>query len=67
MHSVPGCHCFPRWYGCSRAPPGWARRVFWALVGAGHEAAKADGTPKHQIVAAIMTSLTEGTINPKRA
>ena len=48
-------------------PPGWARRVFWALVGAGHEAAKADGTPKHQIVDAIMTSLTEGTINPPRA
>jgi TetR/AcrR family transcriptional repressor of lfrA len=41
--------------------------VFWALVGAGHEAAKADGTPKHQIVDAIITSLTEGTINPKRA
>ena len=46
------------------APPGWARRVFWALLQAGYEAAKADGTPRHQIVDAIMASLTHGTINP---
>jgi TetR/AcrR family transcriptional regulator, repressor for lfrA len=48
-------------------PPGWARRVFWALLQAGYEAAKQDGTPRHQIVDAIMASLTEGTINPQRA
>jgi TetR/AcrR family transcriptional repressor of lfrA len=48
-------------------PPGWARRVFWALLQAGYEAAKQDGTPRHQIVDAIMASLTEGTINPHRA
>jgi TetR/AcrR family transcriptional repressor of lfrA len=44
-------------------PPGWARRVFWALLQAGYEAAKQDGTPRVQIVDAIMASLTEGTIN----
>lgn len=43
-------------------PPGWARRVFWALLDAGYEAAKQDGTPRHQIVDAIMTSLTAGTV-----
>jgi TetR/AcrR family transcriptional regulator, repressor for lfrA len=43
-------------------PPGWARRVFWALLQAGYEAALQDGTPRHQIVDAIMTSLTRGTI-----
>ncbi|WP_029108436.1 TetR/AcrR family transcriptional regulator [Mycobacterium sp. URHD0025] len=43
-------------------PPGWARRVFWALLDAGYESAKQDGTPRHQIVDAIMTSLTAGTI-----
>jgi TetR/AcrR family transcriptional regulator, repressor for lfrA len=48
------------------APPGWARRVFWALLQAGYEAAKQDGTPRHQIVDAIMASLTQGTINPDR-
>jgi TetR/AcrR family transcriptional repressor of lfrA len=48
-------------------PPGWARRVFWALLDAGAEAAREDGTPRHQIVDAIIASLTEGTINPHRA
>lgn len=48
-------------------PPGWARRVFWALMLAGYEAAKQDGTPRHQIVDAIMTSLTAGTIVLPRA
>ncbi|MCV7067972.1 TetR/AcrR family transcriptional regulator [Mycolicibacterium farcinogenes] len=47
-------------------PPGWARRVFWALLDAGSEAAKQDGTPRHQIVDAIMTSLTAGTIQLPR-
>jgi TetR/AcrR family transcriptional regulator, repressor for lfrA len=47
-------------------PPGWARRVFWALLLAGYEAAKQDGTPRHQIVDAIMTSLTAGTIHLPR-
>ena len=48
-------------------PPGWARRVFWALLQAGYEAAKQDGTPRHQIVDAIMASLTTGTIHLPRA
>jgi TetR/AcrR family transcriptional regulator, repressor for lfrA len=48
-------------------PPGWARRVFWALLDAGAEAAREDATPRHQIVDAIIASLTEGTINPHRA
>lgn len=48
-------------------PPGWARRVFWALLQAGYETAKQEGTPRHQIVDAIMASLTEGTINPHTA
>jgi TetR/AcrR family transcriptional regulator, repressor for lfrA len=47
-------------------PPGWARRVFWALLDAGYEAARQDGTPRHQIVDAIMTSLTAGTIQIPR-
>jgi TetR/AcrR family transcriptional repressor of lfrA len=47
-------------------PPGWARRVFWALLDAGYEAAKQDDTPRHQIVDAIMTSLTAGTIQLPR-
>jgi TetR/AcrR family transcriptional repressor of lfrA len=51
---------------CTATPPGWARRVFWALIDAGSEAARVDGTPKHQIVDAIIDSLTEGTINPHR-
>ena len=38
--------------------------MFWALLQAGYEAAKQDGTPRHQIVDAIMASLTAGTINP---
>ena len=48
----------------SPTPPGWARRVFWALLDAGYASAKQDGTPKHQIVDAIMCSLTRGTISP---
>jgi TetR/AcrR family transcriptional regulator, repressor for lfrA len=51
----------------SNTPPGWARRVFWALLQAGYEAAKADGAPRHQIVDAIMASLTQGIINPHTA
>ncbi|MGB5112186.1 MAG: TetR/AcrR family transcriptional regulator [Mycobacterium sp.] len=43
-------------------PPGWARRVFWSLLLTGYEAVKQDGTPRHQIVDAIMKTLTEGTI-----
>ncbi|WP_233213670.1 TetR/AcrR family transcriptional regulator [Mycobacterium hubeiense] len=50
--------------GHEATPPGWTRRVFWALVIAGYQAAKEDGLPKHQIVDAIMTSLTEGSIKP---
>ncbi len=48
--------------GDPTTPPGWARRVFWALLQAGYEAAQQDGTPRHQIVDAIMASLTRGTI-----
>ncbi|MDF2826569.1 MAG: TetR family transcriptional regulator [Mycobacterium sp.] len=44
------------------APPDWARRAFWALLNAGYQAAKQDGTPKHRIVDAIMATLTQGTI-----
>lgn len=48
-------------------PPGWARRVFWALLQAGYESAKHDGAPRHQIVDAIIASLTSGTIHPPTA
>jgi TetR/AcrR family transcriptional repressor of lfrA len=52
--------------GADRAntPPGWVRRAFWALLQAGFESAQQDGTPRHQIVDAIMATLTEGAINP---
>jgi TetR/AcrR family transcriptional repressor of lfrA len=46
----------------STAPPAWARRVFWALLHAGCQTAKQDGTPRHRIVDAIMATLTQGTI-----
>ncbi len=48
----------------ANTPPGWVRRAFWALLQAGFESAQQDGTPRHQIVDAIMTTLTEGAINP---
>lgn len=48
-------------------PPGWARRVFWALLLAGYEAIKQDSTPRHQIVDAIMNSLTAGTVHLPRS
>jgi TetR/AcrR family transcriptional repressor of lfrA len=51
----------------SNTPPGWPRRVFWALLQAGYEAAQHDGAPRHQIVDAIMASLTAGTIKPHSA
>jgi TetR/AcrR family transcriptional repressor of lfrA len=47
----------------SAGPPGWPRLVFWALLLAGYESAK-QGTPRVQVVDAIMASLTDGTINP---
>ncbi|GLP79092.1 TetR/AcrR family transcriptional regulator [Mycobacterium antarcticum] len=47
-------------------PPGWPRLVFWALLNAGYEAARL-GTPRVQVVDAIMASLTQGTINPNRS
>jgi len=47
-------------------PPGWARRVFWALLQAGYEAVKLNSAPRVQIVDAIMDSLVEGTINPNQ-
>ena len=45
-------------------PPCWPRLVFWALLNAGYPAAR-QGTPRVQVVDAIMASLTQGTINPK--
>ena len=47
----------------SAGPPGWPRLVFWALLNAGYDAARR-GTPRVQVVDAIMASLTTGTINP---
>lgn len=44
-------------------PLNWPRRVFWALLQAGFEAMR-DGTPRVEVVNAIMASLTGGTINP---
>jgi TetR/AcrR family transcriptional repressor of lfrA len=46
-------------------PPCWPRLVFWSLLNAGYEAAK-QGTPRVEIVDAIMASLTQGTINPNK-
>jgi TetR/AcrR family transcriptional repressor of lfrA len=43
-------------------PPCWPRLVFWALLNAGYEAV-AKGTPRVQVVDAIMASLVHGTIN----
>lgn len=43
----------------------WTRRTFWALLYAGWEAAKEEGTPRHELVDAIMTTLTHGVLaNP---
>lgn len=50
--------------GRTKVPPGWGRRVFWALLEAGFESTRQDGTPRHEVVDAIMTTLTEGVINP---
>jgi TetR/AcrR family transcriptional repressor of lfrA len=47
-------------------PPGWPRLVFWALLNAGYDAAR-QGTPRVQVVDAIMASLTQGTINPNQS
>lgn len=47
----------------SAGPPCWPRLVFWALLNAGFQAV-ADGTPRVQVVDAIMASLTQGTIKP---
>ncbi|MFE2869424.1 hypothetical protein [Embleya sp. NPDC059259] len=43
-------------------PAGWARRTFWALLYAGWEAAKEDDLPRHEVVDAIMTTLTRGVL-----
>ena len=50
----------------SAGPPEWPRLVFWALLNAGYDAAKR-GTPRVEVVDAIMASLTHGTINPNHA
>ncbi|MET9485313.1 TetR family transcriptional regulator [Nocardia sp. NPDC006630] len=46
----------------STLPLPWIRRTFWALLYAGWEAAKEDGTPRHELVDAIMTTLTRGVL-----
>lgn len=48
----------------SAGPPGWPRTVFWALLNAGAGTVK-QGTPRVQVVDAIMASLTRGTIRPE--
>lgn len=48
----------------SAGPPGWPRTVFWALLNAGAGTVK-QGTPRVQVVDAIMASLTQGTIKPE--
>lgn len=45
---------------------GWPRHVFWALLFAGWEA-QADGTPRHQVVDDIMSTLTSGVFCPDTA
>lgn len=45
-------------------PPGWPRTVFWALLNAGAGVVK-QGTPRVEVVDAIMASLTQGTIKPE--
>jgi TetR/AcrR family transcriptional regulator, repressor for lfrA len=47
-------------------PPCWPRLVFWALLNAGYDAARR-GTPRVQVVDAIMASLIQGTINPNQS
>lgn len=41
---------------------GWTRRTFWALLYAAWEAVKEDSTPRHELVDAIMTTLTRGVL-----
>lgn len=48
----------------SAGPPDWPRTVFWALLNAGASTVK-QGTPRVQVVDAIMASLTKGTIKPE--
>jgi TetR/AcrR family transcriptional repressor of lfrA len=39
--------------------------VFWALLLTGYDAIRQDGIPRHQVVDAIMSSLTQGTITSR--
>ena len=48
-------------------PPGWPRLVFWALLTRRLRRRAASGTPRVQVVDAIMASLTQGTINPNQS
>jgi TetR/AcrR family transcriptional regulator, repressor for lfrA len=48
----------------SAGPPGWPRTVFWALLNAGAGVVR-QGTPRVQVVDAIMASLTQGVIRPE--
>lgn len=45
-------------------PLSWQRRTFWALLYAAWEAAKQQTTPRHELVDAIMTTLTRGIFAP---
>lgn len=44
----------------------WIRRTFWALLYAGWEAAKEEDAPRHELVDAIMTTLTRGVLAPAK-
>lgn len=45
-------------------PVSWISRAFWSLLYAGWEAAKEDGMPRHQVIDAVMTTLTRGALRP---
>lgn len=48
----------------AKVSAGWPRTVFWALLFAGWEA-QAKGTPRHQVVDDIMSTLTSGVFRPE--
>lgn len=43
-------------------PPGWSRRVFWAMLVAGWEAEDLDRVPRPLVIDAIITTLTSGLL-----
>ena len=40
----------------------WVRRVFWSLLYTGWETAREDGTPRHEVVDAMMTTFATGVV-----